>query len=81
MATPKLEAVEKLLAVTDGTDDSDFSEMMAVLPPEEVYLRGLVLNYARALGTPRPEALAIKYLERYRSAQRHAAPPPVRVAG
>ena len=47
VATPKLEAVEKLLAATDDTDDSDFSEMMAVLPPEEA--RALVSKHARKL--------------------------------
>jgi len=51
------------------------------LPPEEPYLRGLVLSYARALGAPRPEAIAIKYVERYRYSQRWAERPPTRVAG
>lgn len=51
------------------------------LPPEEPYLRGLVQSYARALGAPRPEAIAIKYLERYRYSQRWAERPPTRVAG
>ena len=47
VATPKLEAVEKLLAATDDTDDSDFSEMLAVLPPEEA--RALVSKHAQRL--------------------------------
>ena len=47
VATPKLEDVEKLLAATDDTDDSDFSEMMAVLPPEDA--RALVSKHARKL--------------------------------
>ena len=47
VATPKLEAVERLLAVTDDTDDADFSEMMAVLPPEEA--RVLVSKHALKL--------------------------------
>jgi MinD-like ATPase involved in chromosome partitioning or flagellar assembly len=61
--------------------DAIENEAYDALPPEETYLRGLVLNYARALGTPRPEAVAIKYLERYRYAQHRAEAPPVRVAG
>lgn len=56
-------------------------ENYADLPPEETYLRGLVLNYAQALGAPRPEALAIKYLERYRFVQHRAQRPPARVSG
>lgn len=51
------------------------------LPPEEIYLKGLVLSYARTLRVPRPEALAIKYMERYRYAQRWTERPPQRVAG
>jgi hypothetical protein len=47
VATPKLEAVEKLLAATGDTDDSDFSEMMNVLPPEDA--RALVSRHARKL--------------------------------
>ena len=47
VATPKLEAVEKLLAATEDTDDSDFSEMVAVLPPEDA--RVLVSKHAKKL--------------------------------
>ena len=47
VATPKLEAVEKLLAATDDTDDADFAEMVAVLPPEEA--RVLVSKHAQKL--------------------------------
>lgn len=56
-------------------------ERFEQLPPEEPYLRGLVQSYARALGAPRPEAIAIKYLERYRYSQHWAERPPTRVAG
>jgi hypothetical protein len=37
--------------------------------PEEPYLRGFLLCYARDLGLPDPDALAARYLERRRSAQ------------
>jgi flagellar biosynthesis protein FlhG len=37
--------------------------------PEEPYLRGFLLSYARDLGLPDPDALAARYLERRRSAQ------------
>ena len=65
--------IRKLEAIED--------EHYADLPPEETYLRGMVLAYARALGAPRPEALAIKYLERYRFVQHRAAAPPARASG
>ncbi len=47
IATPKLEAVEKLLAATGDTHDTDFAQMVAVLPPEEARL--LVSKHAQKL--------------------------------
>ena len=48
------------------------AEDYAKLPPEP-YLRGWVVEYARALGIVEAEALASSYVDRYRSAREREA--------